>query len=77
MVRWILLISLLAGPAMAQTCPPDRLPPLDACAGPRVRIALVGDVLIHEALARRGYAQGFDSVWTIGAIGSNHVQQTV
>lgn len=57
------LIALLATPAGAQACLPVRLPPVNACDGARVRLAVVGDVLIHQALAVRGYARGFDRLW--------------
>ena len=57
------LLALLATPAAAQSCAPASLPPVNACPGGRVRVALVGDVLIHQALATRGYARGFESIW--------------
>ncbi|PTX03914.1 CapA family protein [Pararhodobacter aggregans] len=57
------LILLLAAPAGAQTCLPEDLPPVAACTGARLRLAFVGDVLVHEALAVRGYARGFGTIW--------------
>jgi len=43
----------------------DGAPPqLNACHGSdRVTVALVGDVLLHSPLQRRGYAEGFRTVW--------------
>lgn len=63
---WIALLLLaLAGPAAGQSlCAPRALPPVAACTGPaRVSLAVVGDVLLHEALATRGYLRGFDTLW--------------
>lgn len=63
MRKTLALLALLATPAAAQVCAPAGLPAVNACAGGRVRVALVGDVLIHQALAVRGYARGFDTLW--------------
>ncbi|MCA0205675.1 MAG: CapA family protein [Proteobacteria bacterium] len=57
------LMSLLAAPAGAQSCLPAHLPPVAACEGARLRVAVVGDVLIHQALAVQGYARGFGTIW--------------
>lgn len=57
------LILAAAAPAAAQVCLPPDLAPVNACAGPRVRVALVGDVLVHRALAWRGYERGFHTIW--------------
>jgi poly-gamma-glutamate synthesis protein (capsule biosynthesis protein) len=61
------LILLTTAPAAAQSlCRPDPalIPPVNACTGrARVSVALVGDVLLHAALQRRGYARGFDTIW--------------
>jgi hypothetical protein len=61
------LALLWSGLATAQTCTPvyQASPPaLNACADEgRVSISLVGDVLLHGALQRQGYALGFDSIW--------------
>lgn len=39
-------------------------PPLNACQDARrVRLAIVGDVLLHAPVQRRGYAEGFKAVW--------------
>ncbi|GAB4266023.1 MAG: hypothetical protein Kow0013_14790 [Pararhodobacter sp.] len=52
------------GAARAQGCAPTDLPPLNACSGPaRVSLAIVGDVLLHTALAERGYLRGFETIW--------------
>ncbi|GAB1380424.1 CapA family protein [Pararhodobacter aggregans] len=56
-------ILLLAAPAGAQTCLPVDLPPVAICSGARLRLAIVGDVLVHEALAVQGYARGFGTIW--------------
>ena len=56
-------LALLAGMAEAQVCAPAAVPPVNACAGPRVTLAVGGDVLVHMALAQRGYARGFSSLW--------------
>lgn len=45
--------------------PVFEAPPLNACAGGRtLRLAFVGDVLIHEQLQDYGYRYGFDAVWS-------------
>lgn len=70
-MRWLaLFMVLLASPSAAeQICKAQVMPvaaPLNACLGTaRVRIAAVGDVLLHRPLQRRGYsdAQGFYSIW--------------
>jgi len=43
----------------------DAAPPqLNSCqGGGRLTVALVGDVLLHAPLQRRGYAEGFRAVW--------------
>lgn len=60
-------LALALLPAAALACPPALEmpdPTLNACTGPeRVRIALVGDVLLHARLQRRGYAEGFGALW--------------
>jgi hypothetical protein len=62
-----LALHLLATPAAAQVCRP-ALPPLNPCAGAeRVRIAVVGDVMMHRAVQRRGYANGFFGLWAAAA----------
>jgi len=39
-------------------------PQLNACqGGGRLTVALVGDVLLHAPLQRRGYAEGFRTIW--------------
>ncbi len=56
------LMIVAAGVAEAQVC--AAVPPVNACAGAaRVTMALAGDVLVHQALAWRGYARGFSSLW--------------
>jgi len=64
-LRVLLLVLLCAGPATGQSvCAPRALPPVATCTGPaRVSLAVVGDVLLHEALATRGYRRGFDTLW--------------
>lgn len=61
----LVLLLLLAAPAGAQTCLPADLPPVSACTGARLRLAIVGDVLLHEALAVPGYARGFSAIWGV------------
>ncbi|ROT98464.1 CapA family protein [Histidinibacterium lentulum] len=62
-------LALVAGAAEAQwaQCRPvfQAVPPaMNACAGgPRVSLAVVGDVLLHRGLQVQGYARGFGSVW--------------
>lgn len=69
----ILALSLLAAPAGAQDrsgalCRPAQLPPVNACTGgARVSVAVVGDVLLHAPLQRRGYRYGFDTIWGAAA----------
>lgn len=58
-----LALVFLAGMAQAQVCAPAEVPPVNACAGPVVTLAVGGDVLVHWALATRGYARGFSSLW--------------
>ncbi len=60
-----ILAFVLGGPVAAQVCAPRALPPpVNACAGEaRVSLAIVGDVLVHQALAWRAYARGFDTIW--------------
>jgi len=73
-LRWLLitLATVLAGPVMAADAPICRAqiahtaPPISACVGSkRVRIAAVGDVLLHRPLQRRGYSatDGFKGLW--------------
>ena len=60
----LLALAPLATPASSQACVPRALPVLNPCAGSqRVSIAIVGDVLVHQALAWRGYARGFSTLW--------------
>ncbi|HPD93402.1 MAG TPA: CapA family protein [Pararhodobacter sp.] len=60
----VFALSLLVSPAAAQVCAPADLPALNGCVGrARVSIAIAGDVLVHRALAWRGYARGFASLW--------------
>lgn len=59
-----LVLILTASIARAQSCAPRSLPSINACTGQaRVTMAIVGDVLLHRALAWRGYARGFDTLW--------------
>lgn len=52
------------GPAGICTAEPVfEAPPLNACAGPRVRLAVVGDVLLHRQLQALGYRIGFGNIW--------------
>ena len=52
------------GPAGICTAEPAfEAAPLNACAGPTARLAIVGDVLLHVQLAELGYRIGFDNVW--------------
>lgn len=45
--------------------PVFEAPPMNACAGGKtLRLAFVGDVLIHEQLQDFGYKYGFDAVWS-------------
>jgi poly-gamma-glutamate synthesis protein (capsule biosynthesis protein) len=61
------LLLTLAAPAAAQVCRP-ALPPLNPCTGSQtVRIAAVGDVMMHRAVQRRGYAYGFPGLWAAAA----------
>jgi poly-gamma-glutamate synthesis protein (capsule biosynthesis protein) len=67
----LLAAALLSAPlgAWAQVCRPDIkyiTPPVNACLGQDVvRIAAVGDVLLHRPLQRRGYGDndGFRGIW--------------
>ena len=61
-----ILIALVWGQALGAqgVCAPRALPPVNACTGTaHVSLALVGDVLVHQALAWRGYQRGFASIW--------------
>jgi poly-gamma-glutamate synthesis protein (capsule biosynthesis protein) len=62
-----IVLALLAGGAKAQPlCRPEptAIPVVNACArGPRVSVAVVGDVLLHEVLQRVGYRYGFAVLW--------------
>lgn len=52
------------GPRQCTPAPEAAPAPLNACGGgARVTVASVGDVLLHAALQRRGYAEGFDAIW--------------
>jgi len=59
----------MGSPAMAQwaQCRPvfqAQPPALNACADTaRLRIAVVGDVLLHRPLQQQGYARGFHTIW--------------
>jgi len=59
-----------AGPAAGQAAPalcrpdPARIPVVNACTDrARVSVAVVGDVLLHAPLQRRGYRYGFHTIW--------------
>lgn len=62
-----LAATLWATPVAArQLCTPQAVPPVNACsAAQRTSIAVVGDVLLHRALAWRGYARGFSTLWGV------------
>lgn len=70
-LRGVAAAVALAWPAMAAAqydqCRPvfDASPPaINACSDARrVSLALVGDILLHAPLQRRGYGEGFDAVW--------------
>jgi len=52
------------GPAgMCTGAPQFETAPLNACTGPRARLAFVGDVLLHVQLQDHGYKTGFANVW--------------
>lgn len=52
------------GPVDTCTGAPEfEATPLNACTGPRVRLAFVGDVLLHTQLQDHGYKVGFGNVW--------------
>jgi len=66
------MAAILSGPAQGADAPNCRAeishtaPPISACVGStRVRIAAVGDVLLHRPLQRRGYSatDGFKGIW--------------
>jgi len=59
----VLVFAMIAGAAEAQVCAPVAAPLVNACDGPRVTLAVGGDVLVHRALAWRGYERGFSSLW--------------
>ena len=64
---WVAFLTT-CGAAEAQTCRPviEYLQPVaNTCLGSaRVRIAAVGDVLLHRPLQRRGYSgDGFGGIW--------------
>lgn len=62
----VVVLILAAGHAEAQVCAPRDLPPVNACAqGGQVTLAVAGDVLVHQALAVRGYRRGFSSLWGV------------
>lgn len=62
----MLALLFVAGKAGAQVCAPQAVPPVSACAqGGRVTLAVAGDVLVHQALAVRGYRRGFSSLWGV------------
>lgn len=58
-----LVLFLSAGVADAQVCAPSAVPVVNTCGGPSVTLAVGGDVLVHMALAQRGYLRGFSSLW--------------
>lgn len=62
---WVLAFGLFAGAAEAQVCAPAAVPAVNDCVGPRVTLAVGGDVLVHRALAWRGYERGFSSLWGV------------
>lgn len=63
-MRVLALLLCLASPVGAQVCAPRALPAVNSCSGrAHVSLAIVGDVLVHQALAWRGYARGFDTLW--------------
>ncbi|MEZ5753034.1 MAG: CapA family protein [Paracoccaceae bacterium] len=60
----VLAAALPEASAWAQDCPAPQPAPVNRCDNPaRMRLAIVGDVLVHQALAWRGYQRGFDSLW--------------
>lgn len=68
MLRTLALLILMAAPAAAQTCRAAPLPPINACTdGARVSLAVVGDVMVHRPIQRRGYALGFGPIWAAAA----------
>ncbi|MCC5988079.1 MAG: CapA family protein [Pararhodobacter sp.] len=67
-----LVLALLATPANAsgEVCRPAAaaLPVLNTCRGSdRISLSVVGDVLLHSPLQRRGYARGWGDVWGTAA----------
>ncbi|MCP5037894.1 MAG: CapA family protein, partial [Rhodobacteraceae bacterium] len=56
------------GGGICLAAPVFQAPPVNTCAGPeRLRLAIVGDVLLHWQLQKLGYAVGFSGVWAEAA----------
>ncbi len=52
------------GPAgICTAAPVFEAPPLNSCEGPTIRLAVVGDVLLHRQLQALGYKIGFGNIW--------------
>lgn len=75
-LQLVALLLLLPPQARAQDGAPlscrlvfESVPPqLNTCQGSgRLTVALVGDVLLHGPLQRRGYAEGFGTIWGAAA----------
>lgn len=54
----------MSDPLVCMATPVFEAPPLNTCEGTkRVRLTLVGDVLLHKSLQQFGYAHGFPALW--------------